>query len=119
MPKGRTKSTLIGRIQCQIEPVPEVGSQARLIEKTTMATIASQKSGTEAPMSETTEDRRSKKPPALKAASEPTRIAAPVTRVMVMTASQSVQTKASSTTSSAGRALRSDSPKSPVMTSPT
>ncbi|MNT44962.1 hypothetical protein D3C72_1815120 [compost metagenome] len=98
--------------------MPDVGSQARLTEKTTMATIASQKSGTDAPMSEMLEAIRSKKPPERKAASEPTTIAAVVTSDMVMTASHSVQTKASSTTSSAGRAFLSDSPRSPVITSP-
>ncbi len=99
--------------------MPEVGNHARLTEKTTIATTATQKSGTEAPTSEMTEDSRSKKPPARNAAREPTTIAEPVTSVMVTTASLRVQMKASSTTSSAGRAFRRDSPKSPVATSPT
>ena len=119
MPKGRTKRTEIGRIQCSSEPVPEVGSQARFTEKMTIATMASQKSGTDALISEMTEDSRSKKPPTRKAASEPMRIAEPATSVMVISASHNVQTKASRTTSNAGRALRSDWPKSPVTTSPT
>ena len=62
---------------------------------------------------------RSKTPPGRNAASEPMTIAAPVTSVMVMTASQSVQTKACSTTSIAGRAWRRLSPKSRCSTSQT
>jgi hypothetical protein len=119
MPKGRTKSTQIGKIQWDNVPVPEVGSQESWMANTTIATIASQKSGTDAPISETMEEKRSKKPPVRNAASEPTTMAQMVTNVMVMTASHKVQVKASRTTSRAGRALRRLSPRSPVMTLPT
>ena len=107
-PKGRMNRTAMGRIQCQTVPVPEVGSQPSLTANTTMATMATQKSGAEAPISDTSEAMRSKIPSARNAASEPTTMAAVVTSVMVMTASCSVQTNASSTTSMAGRARRMD-----------
>jgi hypothetical protein len=72
-------------------PTPEVGNQPKLIEKMTMATMAIQKSGAEAPTSETIETSRSKKPPTLKAASAPSTIAATMTRAMVISARGSVQ----------------------------
>ena len=99
-------------------PVPEVGSQPRLTEKSTIATIATQKSGALAPISEKNVASRSKTPPTLKAASEPTTIAMTVTSVMVMKASQSVQVKACSTTSIAGALRRIDMPKSNCSRSP-
>ncbi|MGZ2425847.1 hypothetical protein ACVIRM_004871 [Rhizobium laguerreae] len=101
-------STLTGRTQCQNVPVPDVGRTCSLTAKMTIATMASQKSGAAAPISEKKVARRSKTPPTRNAASEPMTIAATVTSAMVMTASQKVQTKASSTTSMAGRACRSD-----------
>ena len=104
--------TPIGRIQCQTVPVPLVGSQPRPMAKTVMPTMAIQKSGAEAPISEVKVTIRSKTPPGRNAASEPMTIAAAATSAMVMTASQSVQTKAWSTTSIAGRAWRRLSPKS-------
>ena len=87
--------------------------------KTTMATMAIQKSGAEAPISEVKVTIRSKTPPGRNAASEPMTMAATVTSAMVMSASRSVQTKACSTTSMAGRALRRLSPKSSCSTSQT
>ena len=112
-------STAIGRIQCQTEPVPEVGSQPRPIAKRVMPTMAIQKSGAEAPISEVNVTIRSKMPPGRKAAIEPMTMAATVTRVMVMTASHNVQTKACSTTAMAGRAWRRLSPKLRCRTSQT
>ena len=76
----------MGRIQCQTVPVPEVGSQPSPTANTTMATMATQKSGAEAPISEVSEAMRSKTPPTRNAASEPTTMAAAVTSTMVMTA---------------------------------
>ena len=70
------KSTPIGRIQCQTEPVPEVGSQPRPMAKTVIPTMAIQKSGAEAPISEVKVTIRSKMPPGRKAASEPMTMAA-------------------------------------------
>ena len=84
-----------------------------------MATIAIQKSGALAPISDRIEESRSKKPPILKAASEPMTIAELVTSAMVIKARLKVQGKASSTTSSAGRAFRRLSPKSKCSTSQT
>ena len=104
--------TPIGRIQCQTVPVPLVGSQPRPMANTVMPTMAIQKSGAVAPISEVKVTMRSKTPPGRTAASEPMTIAAPVTSAMVISASHSVQTKAWLTTSIAGRAWRRLSPKS-------
>ena len=112
-------STATGSTQCSAVPVPEVGSQCRFTAKITMATMAIQKSGAEAPISEKKVAMRSKTPPTLNAASEPMTMAATVTRLMVISASHSVQVKACSTTSIAGRAWRMLSPKSPRSRSPT
>ena len=60
-------------------PVPEVGSQPRPMAKTVMPTMAIQKSGAEAPISEVKVTMRSKTPPGRKAASEPMTMAAVVT----------------------------------------
>ncbi len=105
-------------IQCHGVPVPDVGSQPKFTDKSTIATMAIQKSGALAPISEKNVAIRSKTPPTWNAASEPKTIAATVTRVMVIAASHSVQTKACSTTSIAGALRRIDMPKSNCTRSP-
>ena len=62
-PNGRMNSTAMGRIQCEMLPVPDVGTQPRFTEKMTIATMAIQKSGALAPISEKKVAIRSKSPP--------------------------------------------------------
>ena len=92
--------------------MPEVGSQPSVTANKRMPVIATQKSGALAPASEITLAVRSNAPPGRYAASEPTTTARPTAMTMVSPASFKVVGNASSTTSSAGRALRIDSPKS-------
>ena len=94
--------------------MPEVGSQPSVTAKSRMALIASQKSGALAPASEPMLAIRSKTPPGCQAASEPTRMEPPIASSMVTAASHSVTGIASSTTSSAGRSLRIEWPRSPL-----
>ncbi len=98
--------------------MPEVGSQWSVTANRMMPLIAIQKSGALAPSSESTEATRSNKPPGRYAASEPMTIASARARPMVMPASLSVVGMASSTSSSAGRLLRIDSPRLPEARSP-
>ena len=98
--------------------MPEVGSQPSVTANNRMPVIATQKSGALAPASEITLAVRSKAPPGRYAASEPTTTARPTAMSMVSPASFKVVGNASSTTSSAGRALRIDSPKSKRARSP-
>jgi hypothetical protein len=62
---------MTGSTQCSAVPVPEVGSQPSPTEKTMTPTMAIQKFGVEAPISEMKVAIRSKTPPGRLAASEP------------------------------------------------
>ena len=84
-PKGLINKTDIGNIQCQRVPVPDVGNHPKFTEKITIATMATQKSGALAPISEKNVAILSKKPPTLNAAIEPIKMAETATIDIVIT----------------------------------